>query len=109
MIIPPTESDAYHVYHDWEERELATSLGICLVKATDDEIGDLGTPLYEVIDVEALETLLAPRDGGRDTAKQVRFTIDGHTVTVSSHTELAHIRVHPNETTPEEPHMLVTE
>jgi len=104
----PTESDAYHIYHDWGERELATSIGISLVKATDDEIGELGTPLYEVIDVDALEALLAPGDGGRDTAKQVRFTIDGHTVTVSSHNELAHILVHPNETTPDEPLMLAT-
>lgn len=101
-----TESNAIHVYHDWGERELVTSIGIGLIKATDDEGDSLGTPLYEVIDVEALERLFAPRDGGRGTARQVRFAIGGHSVTVSNHDELAHIIVHPNETISDEPRVL---
>ncbi len=90
------ESDAYHVYHDWGETDLCTSIGVGLLEATDQEIGDLGTPLYDVINIEALETLLRPRDRG--TVDQVQFTIDGFTVTVSNHEELTHIIVHPGKT-----------
>lgn len=98
-IMTPPDSDAYHVYHDWREADLSASIGVCLLEATDQELDNLGTPLYDVVNIEALETLLSPQDGNTGTVDQVRFTIDGHTVTVSSHEEIAHIIVHPGKTT----------
>lgn len=89
-----SESETYHVYHDWGEVDLSASIGICLLEATDRELDDLGTPLYDVIDIDALVALLEPRDGDRGTVEQVQFTIDDLTMTISSLEEIAHIVVH---------------
>lgn len=94
-----SESTTYHVYHDWGEADLSASIGVCLLEANGQELDDLGTPLYDVIDIDALETLLSPRDGNTRTVEQVQFTIDSHTVTISSLEDIAHIIVHSGETT----------
>lgn len=98
MTLP--ESDACHLYHDWGESDLCATIGMGLLEATDQQLGDLGTPLYDVLDVDALEALLVSEDETKGTVDQIRFTVDGHTVTVSNHDELAHIVVHPHGTTP---------
>lgn len=97
-IMALSESKSYHVYHDWEDVDLSASIGVCLLEATDRDLDDLGTPLYDVIDTDALVALLKPRGGERGTAEQVQFTIDGYTVTISSLEDIAHIIVHRGET-----------
>lgn len=81
---PTTQT--YRLHHDWESDEnLATVIIDAVAAITNTEPEDIG-PLYEVIDLEALEQVFVPtptRTRSHPTS-QLSFSLTDCAVTVSS-------------------------
>lgn len=66
------------------DRKLSECVISALAEAKGVDPMDLDTPLYTVIDPDALDRLFQPTSSGQRSTGHVTFTIDNHEVTVYS-------------------------
>ncbi len=77
--------DRLELQHDWDQ---SNSLAVTIMEGLERVSGrrnDSFDPLHETVDVDALESLFAPRTGGEPRGPgEVSFELDGFAVTVTS-------------------------
>ena len=81
------QSNRYTCYAD--EEQLSTAVVMALADITGGDPGNIGVPLYDVIDPDALDNLFSDKhDGSPRTGGKVVFTILNYEVTVQSYGEI---------------------
>lgn len=87
VMASTTQSNQYTCYADGEQ--LSTAVVMALTTVTGGDSGDIGVPLYDVIDPDALDNLFSDKhDGSPRTGGKVVFTILNYEVTVQSYGEI---------------------
>jgi len=76
-------TDTYHARHDWAENDSIGTTIVNVVAALDGVAPDECEPVYDVIDPDALHTVLTPTtDRSARAPVQVRFSYHGHMIAV---------------------------
>ena len=65
-----------------DERTVVETVVTALADAKGVAVRDIETPLYEVVDTDALEQIFEPSGRGLARIGQVVFTVDGYEITV---------------------------
>jgi len=82
-------TDTYHAHHDWAENGSIGTTIVNAVGALDGVAFDECEPVYDVIDPDALDAVLAPTPDRSDRAPvQVQFSYHGYMITVDSTGEI---------------------
>lgn len=84
VVTSSTQSNRYTCYAD--EEQLSTAVVMALADVVGGDPAEIGVPLYEVIDPDALDNLFSDKhDGSPRTGGKVVFTILDYEVTVQSY------------------------
>ncbi|WP_423745886.1 HalOD1 output domain-containing protein (plasmid) [Haladaptatus sp. SPP-AMP-3] len=87
VITSSAQTNQYTIYADGEQ--LSTAVVMALTDITGGDPSDIGVPLYDVIDPDALDNLFSDKhDGSPRTGGKVVFTILDYEVTVQSYGEI---------------------
>lgn len=86
--IANTEQPTRHTTYA-DDEPLSTAVVMAIAEVADVEPRDIGTPLYDIVDPDALDSLFSDRiDGSPRIGGQVVFTILDYEVTVHSYGQI---------------------
>lgn len=84
-----SQTESYHFTHDLSDPHLySTSVIMALEAVADHTSHSLEQPLYDIINLEGINTLFKPKQDGSYRDGQVRFTINGFHVRIHGHGEI---------------------
>ncbi len=87
VIASTAQPSQYTSYAD--DEKLSTAVVMALAEVAGDNLDDLGMPLYDAIDPDALDNLFSDKhDGSPRMGGKVVFDIDRYRVTVHSYGEI---------------------